>query len=130
MLTTALCPALRDDSAYVRTVCVVSSPQSMVVTYLEWLADLPWGRTSGVAVGPTQAKVRVLAKVRRLHVLLGQSRWYVLPQAQLDHDHAGLENVKRRMVEFLAVRQLNPNTASPIVLLVGPPGVGKTSLGR
>lgn len=78
----------------------------MTLTYLEWLADLPWSRSSGRHASPEEA------------------------MAQLDADHAGLEKVKRRLVEYIAVRQLNPATSGPILLFVGPPGVGKTSLAR
>ena len=51
-------------------------------------------------------------------------------QAILDRDHYGLEKVKRRIVEFLAVRKLNPGGRSPILCFLGPPGVGKTGLGQ
>lgn len=78
----------------------------MVVTYLEWIADLPWGKHSASPVTLQQAR------------------------KQLDNDHFGLDRVKQRVLEFLAVRMLNPTSPGPILCLVGPPGVGKTSLGR
>jgi ATP-dependent Lon protease len=78
----------------------------MVRTYLEWIADLPWLE---------QTKDRLdLGDARRI----------------LDEDHHGLEKVKERILEFLAVRKLAPDTKAPILCFVGPPGVGKTSLGR
>jgi len=86
------------------------SPQSAEAnvgrSYVEWLADLPWSKT-------TQDDFDV-AKVRRC----------------LDEDHHGLEKVKNRIVEFAAVRKLRKDLKGPILLFVGPPGVGKTSLGR
>jgi ATP-dependent Lon protease len=75
-------------------------------TYVEWLADLPWNRTTS-----DRFDVR---EVRRC----------------LDEDHFGLERVKKRVVEFSAIRQLRRDKKGPILLFVGPPGVGKTSLGR
>ncbi|MBK8994843.1 MAG: endopeptidase La [Myxococcales bacterium] len=75
-------------------------------TYVEWLADLPWNRTTS-----DRFDVR---EVRRC----------------LDEDHFGLERVKKRIVEFSAIRQLRRDKKGPILLFVGPPGVGKTSLGR
>jgi ATP-dependent Lon protease len=84
-----------------------ASPEYQVArTYLEWLADLPWQKRS------------------EDHVDLAQAR------AILDEDHQGLDRVKRRIVEYLAVRKLAPSKKGPILLFVGPPGVGKTSLGR
>jgi len=84
-----------------------SSPEYTVVrTYLEWLADLPWDKTTKDNLDVTHA------------------------QKQLDDDHFGLDRVKKRMIEFLAVRSLKKDTKGPILCLVGPPGVGKTSLGR
>jgi ATP-dependent Lon protease len=83
------------------------SPEySMVRTYLDWIVDLPWKETTG-----DQAD---LAAVR----------------AVLDADHFGLEKVKKRILEFLAVRKLKNDKKGPILCLVGPPGVGKTSLGK
>ena len=78
----------------------------MVQTYLETLADLPWRLEPGP---PTD-----IAAARQV----------------LDTDHYGLEKVKRRILEFLAVRKLNPDGKGPILCFVGPPGVGKTSLGQ
>jgi ATP-dependent Lon protease len=79
---------------------------SMVRTYLDWLTALPWA-------DPEEAPIDI-AEARRI----------------LDEDHYGLDKVKRRILEFLAVRKLNPGGRGPILCLVGPPGVGKTSLGQ
>ena len=78
----------------------------MLRSYLELMVDLPWARLSTDSIHLKQAK-RIL-----------------------DQDHFGLEKVKKRILEFLAVRKLKPDGKSPILCLVGPPGVGKTSLGR
>jgi ATP-dependent Lon protease len=78
----------------------------LVRSYLEWMLDLPW-------------------KIETEDVLdLAHAR------SVLDGDHHGLEKVKRRILEHLAVRKLAPNAKAPILCFVGPPGVGKTSLGR
>jgi ATP-dependent Lon protease len=75
-------------------------------TYLEWLADLPWS---------TETEDHLdLREARRI----------------LDEDHHDLDKVKERILEFLAVRKLAPSAKAPILCFVGPPGVGKTSLGR
>ena len=79
---------------------------SMVRTYLDWLLAMPWSKVDPETVDIEQAR------------------------AILDQDHYGLEKVKRRILEFLAVRKLNPEGRSPILGFVGPPGVGKTSLGQ
>jgi ATP-dependent Lon protease len=79
---------------------------SMIRTYLDWLIDLPWAKLS-----PERIDIR---EARRI----------------LDEDHHGLDKVKRRILEYLAVRKLNPDGKSPILCFVGPPGVGKTSLGQ
>jgi ATP-dependent Lon protease len=79
---------------------------SMARTYLEWLAELPWSVESGKTVD--------IAEARRV----------------LDADHYGLQKIKRRILEYLAIQQLNPSGRSPILCFVGPPGVGKTSLGQ
>ncbi len=78
----------------------------LIRTYVEWLVDLPWSKVT--------EDVLDLAHAR----------------AVLDADHHGLEKVKDRILEFLAVRKLAPNAKAPILCFVGPPGVGKTSLGR
>ena len=83
-----------------------SAEGSMLRTYLEWLSELPW------KVGDTSS------------IDIAQAR------AVLDEDHYGLEKIKRRILENLAVRKLNPEGKSPILCFVGPPGVGKTSLGQ
>lgn len=83
-----------------------STEYSMVRNYLDWLIDLPWQKLSEAPVDIKQAR------------------------SILDEDHYGLEKVKRRILEHLAVRKLNPEGKSPILCLVGPPGVGKTSLGK
>src|SRR5690606_18918302 len=79
---------------------------SMTHTYLEWLTELPWSKTSNDEIDIEHAR-RVL-----------------------DEDHFGLEKIKKRIIEYLAVRRLNPRGKSPILCFVGPPGVGKTSLGQ
>ena len=84
-----------------------SAEGSMLRTYLEWLSELPWkdrGQRSR-STSPRRGKI-------------------------LDEDHFGLDKIKRRILEHLAVRKLNPSGKSPILCFVGPPGVGKTSLGQ
>lgn len=78
----------------------------VIRTYLEFILELPWKKSSEDKLD--------LAEARRI----------------LDEDHYGLEDVKERILEFLAVIKLRPDTKSPILGFVGPPGVGKTSLGR
>ncbi len=83
------------------------SPEATVVrTYLDWIIDLPWDIASEEVLDLDQAE-KVLEK-----------------------DHFGLKKTKERILEYLAVRKLNPQTKGPILCLVGPPGVGKTSLGK
>ncbi len=79
---------------------------SMMRTYLDWLIELPWAAEPEAPID--------IAEARRI----------------LDDDHYGLDKVKRRILEYLAVRKLNPAGKSPILCFVGPPGVGKTSLGQ
>jgi ATP-dependent Lon protease len=83
-----------------------SAEYGMLRTWLEMAIDLPWQRSSEDALE--------IGKAREV----------------LEADHYGLEKVKRRILEFLAVRKLKPEGKSPILCLVGPPGVGKTSLGQ
>ena len=78
----------------------------VIRTYLEYVLELPWKKSSEDKLD--------LQEARRI----------------LDEDHYGLEDVKERILEFLAVIKLRPDTKSPILCFVGPPGVGKTSLGR
>jgi ATP-dependent Lon protease len=78
----------------------------MVRSYLDWLIDLPWAL-------PPEKPIDI-AQARRI----------------LDEDHFGLEKIKSRIIEYLAVRKLAPNGKAPILCFVGPPGVGKTSLGQ
>ncbi|MBO0716221.1 MAG: endopeptidase La [Rhizobiales bacterium] len=78
----------------------------MVRTYLDWLIELPWKL-------PEEKPIDI-----------GQARRI------LDEDHYDLEKIKRRIIEFLAVRKLSPQGKAPILCFVGPPGVGKTSLGQ
>jgi ATP-dependent Lon protease len=83
-----------------------SSEYAVVRNYLDWLCAVPWSKSAEEENDPDFAE-----KV-------------------LNEDHYGLEEVKERIVEFLGVRKLRPDKQSPILCLVGPPGVGKTSLGR
>ena len=83
-----------------------SGEYSMARTYVDWLAELPWRVAPPPAIDLDAA------------------------QRMLDEDHYGLEKIKRRIVEFLAVRKLAPEGHAPILCFVGPPGVGKTSLGQ
>jgi ATP-dependent Lon protease len=78
----------------------------MVRSYLDWLIELPWSL-------PEEKPIDI-AEARRI----------------LDEDHYGLEKIKTRIIEYLAVRKLSPGGKAPILCFVGPPGVGKTSLGQ
>jgi ATP-dependent Lon protease len=78
----------------------------MIRTYLEWILDLPWTESTTDSSD--------IAEVRKV----------------LDEDHYGLGKVKKRILEYLAVRKLKNDKKGPILCLIGPPGVGKTSLGR
>ncbi|HWY50571.1 MAG TPA: endopeptidase La [Chthoniobacterales bacterium] len=84
-----------------------ASPEfSVIVSYIEIIADLPWNKLSQDNLDLDQA------------------------QQILDRDHYDLEKVKKRLIEYLAVRKLNPTGHGPILCFLGPPGVGKTSLGQ
>jgi ATP-dependent Lon protease len=83
-----------------------AAEQGIIRTYLDWLVELPWKLP--------EAKPIDIAEAR----------------AQLDADHYGLEKIKKRIVEYLAVRKLAPEGKAPILCFAGPPGVGKTSLGQ
>ena len=83
-----------------------ASEATIVRTYLDWFIDLPWKESSTDLLD-----LKVAADI-------------------LDEDHYGLDRIKERILEYLAVRKLNENTKGPIICFVGPPGVGKTSLGQ
>jgi len=83
-----------------------AAEQGIIRTYLDWLTELPWALPEPKAIDIAQAR------------------------AQLDADHYGLEKIKKRIVEYLAVRKLAPEGKAPILCFAGPPGVGKTSLGQ
>src|ERR1700756_2515912 len=84
----------------------MAADYSLTRNYIEWLAVLPWAKTSGQEIEIPKAK------------------------EILDHDHYDLEKVKDRILDYLSVRRLKPNMKGPILCFVGPPGVGKTSLGK
>src|ERR1035438_2652454 len=84
----------------------MASDYGLTRNYIEWLAVLPWQKSSGVEVDILKAK------------------------EILDSDHYDLEKVKDRILDYLSVRRLKPNMKGPILCFVGPPGVGKTSLGK
>jgi ATP-dependent Lon protease len=83
-----------------------ASEATIVRTYLDWLTDLPWGKVSEDTID-----------LKMAHKIL-------------DEDHLDLQKIKERILEFLAVRKLKPKMKGPILCFVGPPGVGKTSLGK
>ncbi len=83
-----------------------SSEYTVASTYLDWLVSLPWHEST--------EDVLDIKKARRI----------------LDEDHFGLDKAKKRIIEYLAVRKLKPDSKGPILCFVGPPGTGKTSLGR
>jgi ATP-dependent Lon protease len=83
-----------------------SSEYSVTKTYIDWLLDLPWNISS-----EDKLNLKRASKI-------------------LDRDHYGLDDVKKRILEFLAIRKLKDDNKGPIICLAGPPGVGKTSLGK
>jgi len=83
-----------------------SSEATIIRTYIDWILDVPWKKG-------TDDKLDLIAAKK-----------------VLDNDHFGLDKIKERILEYLAVRKLNPDTKGPILCFVGPPGVGKTSLGQ
>jgi ATP-dependent Lon protease len=85
---------------------VAAAEYTVSRTYLDWLVALPWAKRTEEVIDLPKTK------------------------ATLDADHSGLEKVKDRILEYLAVRKLNPDVKGPILCFVGPPGVGKTSLAR
>ncbi|MGZ6097625.1 MAG: endopeptidase La [Myxococcaceae bacterium] len=89
-----------------KTIPAASSEYTVARTYLDWIADLPWAKTSEDNLDIENAR------------------------ATLDADHYGIQKVKKRILEYLAVRKLKNDMKGPILCLVGPPGVGKTSLGQ
>ncbi|MGO9074176.1 MAG: LON peptidase substrate-binding domain-containing protein, partial [Terriglobales bacterium] len=84
----------------------MAADYSVTRNYLEWLVVLPWAKSSGVEADILKAK------------------------AILDEDHYDLQKVKERILDYLSVRRLNPKMKGPILCFFGPPGVGKTSLGK
>ncbi|MCC6216627.1 MAG: endopeptidase La [Polyangiaceae bacterium] len=89
-----------------RAMQVGSAEYTVVRTYVDWILDLPW------------------------HTSTDDNMDIAAVRAVLDEDHYGLDKVKKRIVEYLAVRKLKKDKKGPILCLIGPPGVGKTSLGR
>jgi len=83
-----------------------ASEANIIRTYIDWLLDVPWKKGT-----KDRLDLKIAKKV-------------------LDDDHYGLDKIKERILEYLAVRKLNPDTKGPILCFVGPPGVGKTSLGQ
>lgn len=96
----------RKELGRLRRMQDASAEYGMIRTYLDWLIALPWTLPETAPIDITEAR-----KV-------------------LDEDHFGLDKIKRRIVEYLAVRKLAPNGKAPILCFAGPPGVGKTSLGQ
>ena len=89
-----------------RNMSAMSAESTVVRNYLDWILSIPWGKRSRVRRDLKEA------------------------EGMLDRDHYGLIKVKERILEFLAVQQRSPKAKGPIMCLVGPPGVGKTSLGK
>ena len=98
--------AARKQLSRMRVMAPASGEYQIARSYVEWLTELPWTKST----------------VDRLDVLEARR--------VLDEDHHGLDRIKRRIVEYIAVRRLRPDARGPILCFVGPPGVGKTSLSR
>ncbi len=98
--------AARKQLGRMRTMSSASSEYQVARSYVEWITDLPWTKTT-----PDRLDV---GEARRV----------------LDEDHHGLERAKKRVTEYIAVRKLRHDVRGPILCFVGPPGVGKTSLAR
>ncbi|WP_421698049.1 endopeptidase La [Ancylobacter sp.] len=96
----------RKELGRLRRMQDASAEYGMIRTYLDWLIALPWTLPEAAPID--------IAEARKV----------------LDEDHFGLDKIKRRIVEYLAVRKLAPNGKAPILCFAGPPGVGKTSLGQ
>ncbi len=110
-ITKALMPEYAEEEAFKQLKRLEfmhpdSSEAALVRTYLDWLCELPWSVT-------TRDKLDI-KRARKI----------------LDEDHYDLEKIKERIIEFIAVRKLNRSVKGPILCFVGPPGVGKTSLGK
>ncbi len=98
--------AARKQLSRMRSMSPNGAEYQVCRNYVEWLADLPWGKTTADRLDVSEAR-RVL-----------------------DEDHHGLDRIKRRIVEHIAVRRLKSDIRGPILCFVGPPGVGKTSLAK
>lgn len=96
----------RKEFARLKRMPPAAGEYSMLRNYIDWLTELPWSKLDAESIDIPEA--------RRI----------------LDEDHYGLDEIKKRIIEYLAVRKLNPEGRSPILCFVGPPGVGKTSLGQ
>ena len=105
-MTEAALKEARKELKRLRRTPEAAAEHAMLRNYLDWLVELPWSKLDDETID--------IAQARRV----------------LDDEHYGLDKVKRRILEYLAVRKLNPEGRSPILCLVGPPGVGKTSLGQ
>ncbi|MBK8170796.1 MAG: endopeptidase La [Sandaracinaceae bacterium] len=105
-MTTEAEKAAKKQLSRMRNMSPAGAEYQSARTYVEWLSDIPWSRSTPDRLDVTE--------VRRV----------------LDEDHHGLDLVKKRIVEYIAIRKLRSDKKGPIICLVGPPGVGKTSLGR